>query len=227
MLCNDYQRDWPAYFDAVENQPPRQTLLFALDHLAHVDHSQQSHPLLLDIACGSGRDTLAVLSTRPHWHALSTDTSTQGLSRLHARARAAQVESRLVTAMVSMEELPAWWTHRASATHTSQQPTLINASFALPFCEPARFPALWSWMLGTLAPGGCLACQLFGDRDEWASIRPQSHHTREQARALLAPLELLMFDEVEKDGSDAMGSTKHHHLFHIVARKPEKAASPA
>jgi hypothetical protein len=26
-------------------------------------------------------------------------------------------------------------------------------------------------------------------------------------------------DEVEKDGSDAMGSTKHHHLFHVVARK--------
>jgi hypothetical protein len=41
---------------------------------------------------------------------------------------------------------------------------------------------------------------------------------------LLAPFEIVQLEEVEKDGSDAMGGTKHHHLFHIVARRPEKNA---
>lgn len=95
----------------------------------------------------------------------------------------------------------------------------VNASFALPFCEPSAFPAVWSWIVRVLRPGGRFAGQLFGDRDEWQPIRPASHYTRQQAIDMLVDFELEHFEEVEKDGSDAMGGVKHHHLFHIVGRR--------
>jgi len=31
------------------------------------------------------------------------------------------------------------------------------------------------------------------------------------------------FEEDEKDGDDAMGGTKHHHVYHIVAMKPVRS----
>jgi hypothetical protein len=95
----------------------------------------------------------------------------------------------------------------------------VNASFALPFCDPSHFPALWSWITTVLSPGGRFAGQFFGDRDEWCPIRPASHVTRAQLESLLAPFAIEYLDEVEKRGDDAMGGTKYHHVFHVVARR--------
>jgi tellurite methyltransferase len=219
MLTPDYQRNWPAYFDAVAQQPPRQTLLTAIEHLATCDVG-----LMVDLACGSGRDTLALLRAKPGWHVIALDTSEDGLARLHANVVDATMRARLQSHVVAMEDVPGWWRSQRPARPA---PMLINASFALPFCDPARFPALWAWLCSTLATGGCFAGQLFGDRDDWATIRPASHFSREAALGLLAPFKTLMFDEVDKPGSDAMGGCKHHHLYHIVARKPEKPRTPA
>lgn len=96
---------------------------------------------------------------------------------------------------------------------------LINASFALPFCKPESFGELWAWIVRTLRPGGRFSGQIFGDRDEWAPIRPASHRTREQALRLFDGFDLERFDEVEKVGCDGVGGKKQHHIFHIVARK--------
>jgi hypothetical protein len=96
---------------------------------------------------------------------------------------------------------------------------LVNASFALPFCDPDHFPALWSWIAATLRTGGRFSGQFFGDRDEWQCVRPKSHVTRSHLHSLLNAYEIEHLDEVEKDGSDAMGGVKHHHVFHVVARR--------
>ena len=44
--------------------------------------------------------------------------------------------------------------------------------------------------------------------------------SREEALALLAGLDVEMFDEEEADGVTPRGNAKHWHIFHIVARKP-------
>ena len=64
-----------------------------------------------------------------------------------------------------------------------------------------------------------LSCPLFGDRDEWATIPMNTHHTRAEAEALFQLFEIERFDEVEQDGETAVGKQKYWHLFHIVARK--------
>ena len=49
---------------------------------------------------------------------------------------------------------------------------LVYSGFALPFCPPGSFAALWDALLASLRPGGLLACDLFGERDEWAADAP-------------------------------------------------------
>lgn len=206
-ITPDYQRDWPRYFDAVSDMGPRDTLLRAADVFGPVNPANP--PLAIDVGCGEGRDTRELLARG--WRVVAFDSSLDGLARLRASVPPAH-QPRLVVHTLSLED----------AAHSPLLPRradLINASFSLPFCLPAAFPALWERTVNTLAPAGLFAGQLFGDRDEWATIRPESHHTRENVLALLAPFALIHFDEVEKDGDDAMGQTKHHHLFHIVARK--------
>lgn len=38
---------------------------------------------------------------------------------------------------------------------------LVNASWALPFCRPASFPAVWARIAGSLVPDGRFCGQLF------------------------------------------------------------------
>jgi tellurite methyltransferase len=100
------------------------------------------------------------------------------------------------------------------------EPDLVNSSFALPFCPPEAFPALWQRIKSSLHPGGRFSGQLFGDRDGWSDETDMTFQTRAQLEALLESLEIERLDEVEEDGSTAVGKPKHWHLFHVVARRP-------
>lgn len=211
-ISRDYQRDWPAYFDAVREQPPRETCLRALDAFER-DNRALSNPVAIDIACGEGRDTRAILARAPGWRVWAVDSSTEGLTRLRSAVRESD-RPRVETVVLAMEEIPS------HAARLPGRADFINASFALPFCDENGFPALWAWIRATVAPGGRFAGQFFGDRDEWAPVNPRRHHTRDQVLSLLGGFSVEHFDEVEKDGLDAMGGTKHHHVFHVVAGRP-------
>lgn len=208
-LTNNYQRDWPRYFDAVAHSPPRDTCLRALAALSESTKSGPMHAI--DIACGEGRDTRAILAADLRWHVFATDSSREGLERLRRSLLSADA-ARVTLTQATMEEL-------AELAPTPRTADFINASFALPFCHPSHFPLLWKWIGATLKPGAIFAGQLFGDRDEWANVRPGSHFTRAAAQNLFLGFELVHFEEVEKDGDDAMGGLKHHHVFHVVAKK--------
>jgi tellurite methyltransferase len=214
-LSADYQRDWPTYFDAAEGKPARATLALALDRFDAEANSADASPerRALDIACGSGRDTLEILArSRARWRVWAVDAEADGLRRLRAKLHPT-IEPRVTTLQTTMESL-------AERADLPDQFDLVNASFALPFCDPAAFPALWDWIIQRLPAGGRFAGQFFGDRDEWAPIRPASHHTRDAVvNHWLKPFTLEHLEEIDRTGDDAMGGTKHHHLFHIVARK--------
>lgn len=210
-LTPDYQRPWPAYFDAVASQPPRDTLLRALANMQR-DHTGPTSPLIaIDLACGEGRDTRAMAASPLNLHVFATDNSADAITRLSAALPTAHA-ARVTPLQLSLEDA-------ASSPLLPPSAHLINASFALPFCHEDHFPVLWAWIVHTLTPGGRFSGQVFGDRDEWAAVNPRRHFTRGQTLALLKAFDLEHFDEVEKEGSDALMKTKQHHLFHIVARK--------
>jgi hypothetical protein len=82
---------------------------------------------------------------------------------------------------------------------------------------------MWSRLRGAVKPGGLIGFQLFGDRDEWADLEEYKDvcfQSRAKVEELVAGLERLHDEEVEKDGHTALGEAKHWHVFHMLLRRP-------
>jgi SAM-dependent methyltransferase len=167
--------------------------------------NEEFEPLAVDLGCGTGRDSFELL--RRGWRVLAIDAHPEALKRLREKAMGLQLAARLETLQSSFEA--ASW----------PRARLLNSSFALPFCAPDRFDDLWRRVVASLEGGGRFSGQLFGERDEWASNRELTFHTRTEAEALFNGFDLERFDEVEEDGQTALGEAKHWHLFHVVARR--------
>lgn len=196
------QRDWNAYYNAVEGRPPRETLLKALEQFEAIPSDQPR--FAVDLGCGDGRDTVELL--RRGWQVLGIDAEPKALERLQQRTDCdlSHLETQL---------------SRFEASVLPPSVDLINSSFALPFCPPAHFPRFWAEIVAALKPGGRFSGQLFGDQDSWASDGRITHLTREQVEQLLQPFTVEYFEEENHPGKTALGELKHWHLFHIVACK--------
>lgn len=206
------KRDWPGYFKVVLGKPPRETLFSALDRFdqerasdSAPPSSASTPPLAVDLGCGEGRDTLELL--RRGWKVHAIDSHPNAFELLLPRVPG-DLRHRLSTQTAGFEHIQI------------PRAKLVNASFSLPFCDPAHFDTLWSRIIAAIEPGGRFAGQLFGDRDSWATIPDRSHQTEARARELLAGMEVEEFRIDEKDDNDAGGNPKHWHVFHIVAKKP-------
>ena len=201
-------RDWPGYFQAVAGKGPRETLIEALSEISRhgpQTNSSASH-LAIDLGCGEGRDTVELL--RHGFSVLAIDSHPQAATLLAARLDITpEMHTRLRFLQAGFEHL------------TLPPAALVNASFALPFCPPAHFAALWGQITNSLPPGGLFCGQLFGDQDSWATLPDRSHHTRQQVLDLLQPFKVIDLKEENKPGQEFDGTTKHWHVFHIVAAK--------
>ncbi len=206
-------RDWPAYFAAVDGLPPRETLLRALALFDGRPREDARAALAVDVGSGSGRDTLEML--RRGWRVIAVDPEADGHARL-MRAAPPALRERLTMVIAPLERADLAAFARAASPGGAD---LVNASFTLPFIPGEVFAQAWACIVDALRPGGVFSGQFFGDRDGWASIPRRSHHTRGAALGLLAPFALELFDEQEKDGKDAFGDPKHFHVFHAVAVK--------
>ena len=193
--------DWPGYFGSVLGKPPRDTLLAAL---AAFEHEGVATGCAVDLAAGEGRDTLELLARG--WRVLATDAEPTAFAYLWPRVPAAE-HARLTTTVAHFAdtELPPC--------------DLVNASFALPFCEPLHLPALWARIVAAIRPGGRFAGQFFGGRDSWASRADRTHHTHDDVVALLAGFDIEALRIEERDDPPDVREPKHWHLFHVVARK--------
>lgn len=188
---------WTEYHRNTAGRPPRPTLLFALDRFA-------APGFAVDLGCGEGRDTIALL--RGGWSVLAIDAGPSPIAGLTARVdlpAGAQLETR-----VARFEDAVW-----------PAADLVNASFALFFCAPGAFPPLWQKVVASLKPGGRFAGQLLGDRDSWAGRRHAVVHDDAAVAALLAGLTVEMHEIEETNSVTPRGEAKHWHLHHLVLRK--------
>lgn len=195
--------DWADYYRKTGERPPRATLLFALDRFGREPTPRQA----VDLGCGSGRDTVEMLRRR--WRVLAIDAEPAAIAQLRARSQIA-ADAPLET-RVSRFEDTSW-----------PDADLVNSSFALPLCPPARFPDLWARIVGSLRPGGRFAGQLYGPRDSWYGRSGMTFHDRSAVEALVADLDIEMLNEEEDDSTTPRGEAKHWHIFHIVVRRPSE-----
>lgn len=198
----DCSAGWASYYEAVSGTPPREILVAALDAW-EAEFPNSEDKVGVDLACGEGRDTVEFL--RRGWRVIAIDSETIALDLLRGRADL-PTTGILETRLGPMED--ATW----------DEVDIVNASFALPFCPPDRFPELWSRIVQSLRPGGRFSGNLFGPEDAWASP-DLTIVDRDEVDRLLAPFDLEHFEEIDREGTDAKGLAKHWHLFNVVGRR--------
>jgi hypothetical protein len=195
------EEDWPGYFGAVTGKGPRETLVFALDLF---EKERRGEGLGVDIAAGEGRDTLELL--KRGWSVVATDNHPEAFSFLRRQVPEDE-RPRLTTVEVDFAEMEI------------PSCDLVNASFALPFCEPQHFPELWSRIVAAIPSGGRFAGQFFGKADSWASLPQRTHHSQDEIVELLKGFEIEMMREEDRDDPPDVRNPKHWQLFHVVARR--------
>jgi SAM-dependent methyltransferase len=199
--ASDRSAGWAAYYQQLRDRPPRRTLVKALDLFG--DASPDA--LAVDLGCGDGRDIVELL--RRGWRVVAVDSESEALRQLAARNLPGADRITPITARFEEVPLPLGV-------------QLVNSSFAMPLCEPEAFHTQWARIREALPAGGRFSGQWYGVRDSWNGRPGMTFLERDQALALLAGLEIEMFEEEEADGVTPRGNPKHWHIFHIVARKP-------
>jgi SAM-dependent methyltransferase len=171
----------------------------APDWLAELDSEWPAPGRLLEVAAGTAR--VARWFAARGWRALALDVSpvALGLAREAARAQGVQLETRACD--LESEPLP-------------QGPFELVACFH--YLQRELFPALRA----SLAPGGCLVCEI-------ATVRNLERHSRPAARFLLAPNELLQLCAPLEIVYYREGWLGDRALARAVARRPVAPAQPA
>lgn len=163
---------WTDYVQKGAQSPARPRVLKTLDLFC-------SEPgTALDLGCGSGRDTRELLARG--WTVVAVDSSQSEVSLTRDLSTS---PGRLT---VTCGSFPG-------VDFGADRFDLVNASYSLPFCEPAQFQNLWQELLRALKPGGVISCDLFGERDEW--------HTEKYSR--MSFHSQLKVDELPADGPQA------------------------
>lgn len=199
---------WTKYYEGQGEPAPQEILLTAIAQFGP-SRSNQPPRYAIDLGCGKGITTLALLQCG--WQVLAIDKEEIAIALLHARIPENH-QTHLTTQQSSFE------------TVTLPPNDLINASYSLSFCHPEHFPAFWNQLSQSIRPGGRFVGQLFGERDTWTSNPTMTFFSRTQAERLFTnAFEIESFREEERDGPSVSGP-KHWHVFHMVARKRLKAA---
>jgi tellurite methyltransferase len=199
---------WSEYYRWTARRPPRDLLLQLLNHIEW-ERKSTGDRTAIELGFGAGTDTLELL--RRGWRVLAIDEQ-ESASRFLARRVPRRSRSALTTVVAPMQELDL------------PSADLVYASFSLPFCPPAAFPALWSGIRRAIKPGGHFGGQLFGNRDEWRGERPFSFHTRSQVRRLARGMKIELLRETVEDGR-SFESPKHWHFFDLILEKPRYATA--
>jgi len=199
-MTEDKSAGWAAYYETLRERPPRRTLLAALDRFGPA----ASGNLAVDLGCGDGRDAIEML--RRGWQVVAVDSEPEALRQLQARPLPEGFKLTPIVARFEDVPLPIGL-------------SLVNSSFAMPLCEPEAFHRVWDRIREALPTGGRFSGQWYGPSDSWVGRPGMTFIGRDEALALLAGLDLEMFEEEEADGVTPRGNAKHWHIFHIVARK--------
>lgn len=198
---------WKAYNLAGAPAPARPRLVKTLETFF-----SDAQGKALDLGCGGGRDTRALLSKA--WAVDAVDSNRES-ARLMTHLKSEYRPTKLRFFKTDFKNLQL----EESAYD------LINASYSLPFCHPSEFPLFWRKILSWLKPNGILSCELFGTEDSWAKSielrQSMTFFTQTEVEVLFSELKTEFFDEERINRTTFTGALKHWHSFTCISRKPQ------
>lgn len=188
---------WKEYYEKMTLEP-RAAVVRALDYFEKTPTNDKK---AIDLGCGNGRDTIALLKNG--WDVIAVDSEPLAIEYIKKNLDP-ELDSRLSFQCESFENV-SW-----------QDVSLINTSFSLPFCPKEKFEDVWSNIQKSIVKGGLFSGNFFGQKDEWNELRQV---TKEELHTMLEGFELIFFTEEETDKESATGPVKHWHVFEVTALK--------
>ncbi len=189
------KKDWSEYYKITKNKLPSKLLVCALEYAEGKDKA-------IDIGGGALKDTRYLLEQG--FDVVVVDSSE--LMEKEAKK-------------ISSDKLHYFASSFANFNFPENTFDLASAQFSLPFNPPESFKAVLKKIKLSLKKDGIFCGQLFGVRDGWANRPNMTFHTMQQAQKLFKDMEVIYFNEEEKDGETANGTSKHWHIFHFIAKK--------
>lgn len=186
---------WSKYYDATRDMPPRPLLVQAIESLTTGNKA-------IDIGGGTLRDARYLLSKG--FDVTVIDKESQMLDE------AQNLKTNKLRCIVTTFE---------DFDFAPRQYDIASAMYSLPFNPPETFPAVFDNIKQSLVKNGIFAGQFFGVHDEWIARKNMTFHTRAQVERLLTDMEIILLREEEQEGTTALGTKKHWHLFHVIAKK--------
>lgn len=193
--CNMAEKDWSEYYKLTKARPPSKLLVAALEYIPRRGNA-------IDIGAGSLKDTVYLLEQG--FHVTAVDKSPL-----------MEEEAKLV----KHDNLRAFTSAFEDFNFQNEEYDLASAMFSLPFTNPLEFDTVFANIKKSLKKDGVFCGQFFGVHDEWSTNSKMTFHSKDQVEKLLEDLEIIRFQEEEKDDSTAMGQIKHWHIFHVIAKK--------
>ena len=193
---------WEDYYKAIEGRPLRPLFVEAVAFLQSSGPSNRAR-VAIDLGCGDGRETLALLARG--WTVVAVDSAPSGIARLRA-AVAPEHAARLTTLVGRFHEVGL------------PDADFVYAGLSLPFSAPDEFAGVWRAIEQALRVGGAFSGHFFGPNDSWSSTKDMTFQTREQLDELLAGFDVHLLREQNEDGP-AVSGPKHWHVFHVIATK--------
>lgn len=209
MQRRSTERDFSGY-NAAQAERPVRPLARAAVSLALEGHRAAGQvpgalgsapaPVALELGSGAGVEARFLAENGFQVHSYDVDPSVA--STFVELARSLPI-SHKTTDLAQVEAFPA--------------ADLVISCATLPFVRRDAFPVLWNRIRDALRPGGILAVDLFGDRDDWAGT-DGTFLARDEVEQLLRCADVLELVEEEREGRSFSGP-KHWHTYRVLARR--------
>jgi SAM-dependent methyltransferase len=214
---------YDSYLAGTEGAPPRDLLMRALQILG-----PEAPATALDLGCGPGREIppmvrrgLRVTAVDPYADMLRRSRALLEQT-FPASGTASEEPSTGVPQRYPVVEFVQSTLEALAPKLSPRHFGLIHAGFVLPFVRPSRFAPSFAALRESLAPQGLLVAQFFGPDDEFirgAEPDTMTSHRADELDALLAGLEILHREEVNRAGNIGRGRPKWWHVHHVIARR--------
>jgi len=166
---------------------------------AQIDPYLPKHGKALELGAGVGHGVLHLL--KKGLDVTAVDAEPEAARILSERApQATIIESRFKD-----KDLP-------SATYD-----VVVAGFSLFFLTQQELSEFWPRLLASMKSGAIFAGEFLGLNDDWAK-EGYLGHPEPEIRRMLSSFEILHWQEDERGGKTSQGTTKHWHVYHVVAR---------
>jgi SAM-dependent methyltransferase len=191
---------WARYAEGTSGRDPMKFLARAIEQTAGEEGDGR---LAIDLGCGAGNETLALL--KRGWRVHAVDSEPRAIEMLESRVDKTQ-RARLTTQVGTFDkaDLPL--------------ADLVFASLSLPFAGDSHDLSVRQ-ALNAVKPGGWFVGVLFGHNDTWSSNTDVSSVDRGDIAALFTGFDPIEIDEEEFDGSSSIGE-KHWHWYVVSAHRP-------